>query len=152
MGLSTKKVSENLGEGIKFIVEVVNAIHDLLILILNDVLGLQMTDKDMHFWIMGVIGIVAFACVYVITKWLSQLPFGIHLIAFFYTLTFMFVLVFAIEIQQAITNRGNMEFIDAVIGLWGFMAIFFVYVIITVIFYLIKFIYRKITKKDDVDI
>ncbi|OAS87744.1 MULTISPECIES: hypothetical protein [Metabacillus] len=138
-----------MGEGIKFLVEVVNNIHDILILILNDVLGLQMTDKDMHFWIMGFIGIFTFACVYVISKWLSEFPFGIHLIAFLYTLTFMFVLVFAIEIQQAITNRGNMEFVDAIIGLWGFIALFLVYVVIAVFLIITKLIFKKIRRKDD---
>jgi hypothetical protein len=142
-------VEELMGEGIKFLVEVVNNIHDILILILNDVLGLQMTDKDMHFWIMGFIGIFTFACVYVISKWLSEFPFGIHLIAFLYTLTFMFVLVFAIEIQQAITNRGNMEFVDAIIGLWGFIALFLVYVAIAVFLIITKLIFKKIRSKDD---
>lgn len=138
-------------EGIRFIVEFVNNIHDILIVILNDLLGLQMTDKDMHFWIMGFIGIFTFACVYVISKWLSNFPFGIHLISFLYTLTFMFVLVFAIEIQQAITNRGNMEFIDAIIGLWGFIALFIVYVGIAVLFILIKLVVKKIKNKQNVD-
>ncbi|MGM0876406.1 MAG: hypothetical protein ACQEWV_16960 [Bacillota bacterium] len=139
-------------DGITFLVEIVNNMHDILILILNDILGLQMTDKDMHFWIMGFIGIFTFACVFVISKWLSTFPFGIHLIAFLYTLTFMFVLVFAIEIQQAITNRGNMEFIDAIIGLWGFIALFLVYVGIALFFIITKLIVRKIKNKDDVDL
>ena len=136
-------------EGITFIVEIVNNIHDILIVILNDILGLQMTDKDMHFWIMGFIGIFTFACVFVISKWLSKFPFGIQLIAFLYTLTFMFVLVFAIEIQQAITNRGNMEFIDAIIGMWGFIALFLVYAGIVAFFMIIKLIVGKFKRKDD---
>lgn len=139
-------------EGTKFIVEIINNMHDILILLLNDVLGLQMTDKDMHFWIMGFIGIFTFAFVYVISKWLAKFPVGIHLIAFLYTLTFMFVLVFAIEIQQAITNRGNMEFIDAIIGLWGFIALFLVYVGIAAFFIMTRLIVRKIRNKDDVEI
>jgi hypothetical protein len=64
----------------------------------------------------------------------------------------MFVLVFAIEIQQAITNRGNMEFIDAIIGLWGFIALFLVYIAVAVFLILMKTLFRKIRKKDDVDI
>jgi hypothetical protein len=139
-------------DGIAFLVEIVNNLHDILILILNDILGLQMTDKDMHFWIMGFIGIFTFACVYVISKWLSKFPFGIHLISFLYTLTFMFVLVFAIEIQQAITNRGNMEFIDAIIGMWGFIALFLVYAIVAGFFIITKLIVKKIKNKDDVEI
>ncbi len=136
-----------MGEWIRFIVEIMNNIHDLLIVVLNDVLGLQMSDKDMHFWIMGFIGITTFACVYVVSKWLSKLPYGIQIIAFLYTLTFMFVLVFAIEIQQGITNRGNMEFADAIIGLWGFFVIFFIYVVIAIFFIFIRFLFRKVKNK-----
>jgi glycopeptide antibiotics resistance protein len=61
----------------------------------------------------------------------------------------MFVLVFAIEIQQAITNRGNMEFVDAIIGLWGFLALFLVYVAIAVFFIIFKLIFKKTKNKDD---
>ncbi|MFS0879493.1 hypothetical protein [Metabacillus niabensis] len=136
-----------MGEWIRFFVEIMNNIHDLLIVVLNDVLGLQMSDKDMHFWIMGFIGMTTFACVYVVSKWLSKLPYGIQIIAFLYTLTFMFVLVFAIEIQQGITNRGNMEFADAIIGLWGFFAIFFIYVVIAIFFIFIRFLFRKVKNK-----
>ena len=53
-----------MGEWIRFFVEIMNNIHDLLIVVLNDVLGLQMSDKDMHFWIMGFVGMTTFACVY----------------------------------------------------------------------------------------
>ncbi|MBM7606378.1 putative membrane protein YesL [Metabacillus crassostreae] len=136
-------------EGITFIVEIINNLHDILILLINDVFGLQMTDKDMHFWILGIIGILTYAGVYLISRWLSKLPFGMHLIAFLYTLTFMFVLVFAIEIQQAITNRGNMEFMDAIIGLWGFIALFLGYVGIAFVVILTKFVIRKISNRDN---
>lgn len=136
-------------EGILFLVEIVNNIHDMLIMILNDILNLQMTDKDMHFWIMGVIGMVTFAAVYMISKWLAKFPFGLHLIAFLYTLTFMFVLVFAIEIQQAITSRGNMEFIDAIIGLWGYIALFLVYAGVILFSILVKMLLKKSRNKED---
>lgn len=111
-----------------------------------------MTDKDMHFWIMGFIGIGTFVVIYLLTKWLAKLPFGLHLIAFLYTLTFMFVLVFAIEIQQAITSRGNMEFIDAIIGLWGYIALFLVYALCGLIVFFIKHLMNKNKdKKNKID-
>ncbi|WP_121663790.1 hypothetical protein [Metabacillus litoralis] len=136
-------------DAILFLVDIVNSIHDILIVLINDMLGLQMTDKDMHFWIMGFIGIGTFAVVYLFTKWLAKLPFGLHLVAFIYTLTFMFVLVFAIEIQQAITSRGNMEFIDAVVGLWGYIALFLVYAAIAAVFLIVKRFFSKGKKKRD---
>lgn len=135
-------------EGIKLLAEVVNQLHDLLITISNNFLGMDLTDKDLHFWIMGIIGIAAFFFIFSVTKWLSQLPFGVTMIAFLYTLTFMFVLVFAIEIQQAITNRGNMEFADAVIGLWGFLVLFLVYAGIGLLFMGGRAFYRRYTEKN----
>ncbi|WP_421380857.1 hypothetical protein ACOJQI_18765 [Bacillus salacetis] len=134
-------------EGIKALVEAVNQLHDILIRVSNDLLGLNLSDKDLHFWIMGFIGIGAFFVVFFITKWLSKLPFGITMISFLYTMTFMFVLVFAIEIQQAITNRGNMEFADAVIGLWGFLVLFMIYAALGLLVMLGKALYKKYAGK-----
>jgi hypothetical protein len=141
-------------EGIKLLAELVNNLHDVLIMIINDIFGWGLTDKDMHFWVMGFIGISVFLGIYLLSKWISKLPFGITLLAFFYTLTFMLVLVFAIEIQQAITNRGNMEFFDAVIGLWGFIAFFLVYIGIILLFLLGKKLFSKYrnTKSRNMDV
>ncbi|WP_409251772.1 hypothetical protein V1502_16910 [Bacillus sp. SCS-153A] len=140
-------------EGIKALAEVVNQLHDLLIVLSNDILGLRLTDKDLHFWIMGFIGIGAFFVVFFITKWLSKLPFGITMISFIYSMTFMFVLVFAIEIQQAITNRGNMEFADAVIGLWGFLVLFLLYAAMGLLTLGAKFLYGQYAeKKKDIQV
>jgi hypothetical protein len=135
-------------EVIKALAEAVNQLHDILIKVSNDYLGLSLTDKDLHFWIMGFIGIGAFFTVFLITKWLSKLPFGITMIAFFYTMTFMFVLVFAIEIQQAITNRGNMEFADAVIGLWGFLVLFVLYAAMGLLVLGGKLLYKRYSNKN----
>ncbi|MCA1065860.1 hypothetical protein LCL98_20765 [Rossellomorea aquimaris] len=137
-------------EGIMLIVELINNLHDLLIVMASD-LGFTLTDKDLHFWIMGFIGIAVFFFVYGVSKILSKLPFGITALAFFYTLTFMFVLVFAIEIQQAITNRGHMEFIDAVIGLWGYIVFFFIYIGIAAVVLLAKYLFQNINKNRTLD-
>ena len=111
---------------ILFLTEVVNNIHDVLINV-AEAFGLQLTDKDLHFWIIGIIGIFTFFPVYLFFKMLSKWRWSITAISFVYTFTVMTVLVFAIEIQQAITDRGHMEFSDAVIGLWGFLVFFGVY-------------------------
>jgi hypothetical protein len=132
-------------EGITLIVEIINNLHDMFIVLASD-LGFTLTDKDLHFWIMGIIGITVFFFVYFVSKILSKLKFGITALAFFYTLTFMVVLVFAIEIQQAITNRGQMEFIDAIVGLWGYIVFFFIYIGFAAIILLIKYIYQKLSR------
>lgn len=53
------------------------------------------------------------------------------------------IVVFGLEIQQKITGRGKMEFQDVVYGLWGFLAIFFLYISVRIIIYLITRFMRK---------
>jgi len=128
--------------------EILNNIHDIIQLYVSNKLNLELSDKDLHFWIMGIIGITAFIIVLILSKLISKMPFGITILSFLYTFTFMVVLVFAIEIQQAITNRGHMEFQDAVIGLWGFTVFFLCFAIISSIFLLTKKFLKTIIKND----
>ena len=128
-------------EIIIILAEIVNTIHDILI----DMFGLHLNDKQLHFWVIGVIGIVTFFFVYIFFKVIELMKWNIAILAFIYTFTVMVVLVFAIELQQAITNRGNMEFADAVMGLWGFLVFFMVYALVALVIYMIfkSFIKKK---------
>lgn len=128
------KEVDRLKETILFLAEVVNWFHDVLILVFLK-MGFQLSDKDLHFWLIGVLGIITFFIVYVSFRFLEKMRWSTTIFSFIYTFTIMIVFVFAIEIQQAITNRGNMEFADAVIGLWGFLVFFFVYAAVALIGY-----------------
>ncbi|WP_404454856.1 hypothetical protein LG329_06410 [Virgibacillus necropolis] len=119
--------------------EIVNNFHDVII----DLVGLQMTDKQLHFWIIGIIGIVTFFVVYLFFKIVEAMKWSITILSFIYTFTVMVVLVFAIELQQAITNRGNMEFADAVMGLWGFLVFFMIYAFVAIIIYILVKFFKK---------
>ncbi|MCU9613018.1 hypothetical protein OEV98_05570 [Caldibacillus lycopersici] len=124
------------------IVHAINNIHDMINYMMSEVFHTTLTDKDLHFWIMGIIGFVVFLFVLFVSNAVAKLPYGIVILAFLYTFTFMVVLVFAIEIQQAITNRGNMEFQDAVVGLYGYLAFFFMFAFLSGIFLLGRKIVR----------
>jgi hypothetical protein len=110
-----------VGEFIKLTAEIVNMIHDI-IQIFTEKMGWNLTDKDLHFWLIGFIGIAFFLSIHPILKALASLSFTT--ISFIYTFTILIVIVFALEIQQKITGRGQMEFEDAIVGLWGFIAMF----------------------------
>ena len=127
-------------EVIIILAEIVNNIHDILV----DMLGLHMSDKALHFWIIGIIGMVTFFIVYFFFKIIEDMKWSTTIFSFIYTFTVMIVVVFAIELQQAVTNRGNMEFADAVMGLWGFIVLFMVYAVVAIIIY---FLFKKIKKK-----
>ncbi|WP_338472963.1 hypothetical protein R4Z10_09680 [Niallia sp. XMNu-256] len=132
-------------EIILIVAEIINTMHDI-ILDLTAFAGLELTDKDLHLWIMGIIGIVIFGCTHVFFKYLSK--YGITAISFVYTFTVMIVIVFAIEIQQQITGRGQMEFDDAVMGLWGFLLFFALYLFIKVIHKGMKYLLTRKNKSN----
>lgn len=120
---------------IVIITNIVNAIHDILMDLSNSS-GFNLTDKDLHLWVFGIIGITSFLIVHFVFRTLAK--YSITSISFIYTFTVMLVLVFAIEIQQKITGRGKMEFDDAVISLWGFLLFFAVFLLLKGIWLLAK--------------
>ena len=127
-------------EIIIILAEIVNDIHDLLV----DMFGFHMTDKQLHFWIIGIIGMVTFFFVHFFFKIIEKMKWSTTILSFIYTFTVMVVLVFAIELQQAITNRGNMEFADAVMGLWGFIVLFLIYAVLAIFVY---FLFKGFKKR-----
>lgn len=134
-------------EIILVLTEITNNIHDFILIFVGDTLNSNATDKDLHFWIMGIIGIIIFIFVLFLFNVISRLRFGITILSFIYTFTVMVVLVFAIEIQQALTSRGNMEFQDAAIGLWGFIVFFLVFVVLSLMYIFIKKFIKQTNKR-----
>ncbi|MGE7760406.1 hypothetical protein [Peribacillus sp. NPDC097895] len=134
-------------EIIQILAEIVNNLHDFILFFVSDTLNSNATDKDLHFWIMGIIGIIIFLFVLFLSNLIARMRFGITILSFLYTFTVMVVLVFAIEIQQALTSRGNMEFQDAAIGLWGFIVFFIVFAVLSSIFLLVKNFFRQPKKR-----
>ncbi len=109
---------------LKFITSIMNYFHDKLVL-LSRHLGLHLDDKQLHFLVIGLLGIVLFLFVHKLFKYLIR--YSLTAISFMYTFTVLVVLVFAIELGQKLTGRGSMEFQDIVEGLWGFMIAFAIY-------------------------
>lgn len=125
---------------IKLFMEIINDIHDTLIHKASGT-GYNFTDKQLHFIIIGIIGIVIFLVTQTIFKKLAK--HSITAISFIYTFTVLLVIVFGIEIEQKITKRGNMEFGDIVAGIYGFMYFFIAYLIVRLIDYAIKRIKKE---------
>jgi hypothetical protein len=107
-----------VGEVIKTLSDVVNNLHDF-ILFLAGVFGLEMSDKQLHYWIFGLAGFIIFLLVDVFFKWVAR--WNVSIISFIYTFTVMAVIALALEIMQKVTGSGNMEFLDFVYGVWGFV-------------------------------
>ena len=127
---------------LKVIIGIVNYFHDKLILSTR-YMGLHLNDKQLHFLVIGLLGIVLFLFVNRVFKYLIR--YSLTAISFIYTFTVLVVLVFAIEIEQKMTGRGSMEFQDILEGLWGFLVIFIIYMGCVIIFRYLKKLFSQLS-------
>lgn len=109
------------------IVEIVTKIHNG-IMTWNDSFETVMTDKELHFWVIGILGMLMLFVIFPLFKMLSRKH--VLVIAWIYVFTLMLVITFAIEIGQGITHTGTMDFDDIVFGLVGFMVLFAIFAVI----------------------
>ena len=112
------------------LITIINRIHDLIVDSAH-MLGLRLTDKQLHFWLLGAIGIIIFIILDAIFKRLAK--WSVSAITFIYTFTILVVSVLAIEIEQKVTQAGSMEFEDVVSGLSGFIAFSLLYMLIRIL-------------------
>ena len=99
------------------IVELLAKIHSYL-LRFNDAYEYNFSDKELHFLVIGILGMMFIFVVYPVFKWLAKHD-HVMVIAWIYVFTLIIVITFAIEIGQKVTNTGNMEFADIVFGVVG---------------------------------
>ena len=128
------------------VIEVITRIHNK-VLSLNDAFEYNFTDKELHFLVIGVLGMLMIFVVYPFFKWLAKNN-HIMTISWIYVFTLIVVITFAIEIGQKVANTGNMEFADIMFGLVGFLLMYGVFAITREIYHLIlKYIIRYQKKK-----
>ena len=117
------------------------------ILSMNDAYEYNFTDKELHFLVIGAIGMVMIFAIYPAFKWLAKHN-HIMSITFIYVLTLIIVLTFSIEIGQKAGNNGSMEFADIVFGVVGFLAMYFVFSVVRGTVHLVfRLIHRTKHKK-----
>ena len=118
------------------------------ILSLNDAYEKNFTDKQLHFLVIGILGMLILMVIYPLFKLLSENH--ILVIAFIYVFTVIVVITFAIEIGQKISDSGTMDFADIVFGIAGFLLMFVIFAVIRQIFLAIINLLRKIGKHQSV--
>ncbi len=117
------------------IVMLISRIHTYF-LTLNDQSQNSLGDKELHFVIIGIFGIALILVLHPIFLWLSKTGHTM-VISFFYVMTVILVLTFAIEIGQGFYGTGIMELDDVVYGVGGFLVFFFIFLVIRGIIHLI---------------
>lgn len=127
------------------IVEEIAHIHNLIMSI-NDSYEYNFSDKELHFIVIGILGMAMIFVVYPVFKWLAKRN-HIMTIAWIYVFTMILVLTFAIEIGQKVTGTGSMEFADIMFGVIGFIVMFLVFAVIRNGYHLIRDFIKKSRKK-----
>ena len=128
------------------LVGMVAKIHNY-IMRLNDAYEYNFTDKELHFLVIGVLGML---CIFVVYPFFKALAQSVHVmvIAWIYVFTLIIVITFAIEIGQKITHTGNMDFADIVFGIFGFLVMFFLFSLVRGVYHGIKKLYRIRKKRN----
>lgn len=118
-----------------FAVGLIARIHDQ-ILTINDRFPTVLSDKQLHFLVVGALGMLLFFLIHPIFKALIR---GGHeiVVSWIYIFTLIVVITFSIEIGQHVTNTGTLEFADIAFGVVGFLAMFAVFAVIRGIILLI---------------
>lgn len=136
-----------MSEVLYWVMGIIAKIHNY-IMHLNDRFEYNFSDKDMHFLVIGLLGMLMIFVVYPLFKWLAQKK-HIMVIAWIYVFTLILVITFAIEIGQKISNTGNMEFADIVLGIMGFIIMFAIFAVLRGIYHGIRWLFsHRFVKKD----
>ena len=90
-----------------YIVEKMAGIHDVL-MTLNDSYETMFSDKELHFIVIGVLGMALLFVIFPLFKALSR--HHVLVIAWIYVFTLIIVITFAIEIGQQVTHTGHHEY------------------------------------------
>lgn len=113
----------------------ISKIHDK-IMTWNDA-SRQLTDKQLHFLIIGGMGLCMVFVIYPIFKALAKRN-HIMTVTWVYVFTLVLVITLAIEVGQGITGSGQMEFMDMMSGVVGFLVLFVLFALIRCIYHGIK--------------
>ncbi len=128
------------------IIDIIARMHSR-ILGLNDAYEYHFTDKELHFLVIGILGMAFIFVIYPLFKWLAKRD-HVMVIAWIYVFTLIIVITFAIEIGQKVSHTGNMEFSDIMFGVFGFIVMFFIFAVIREIYKGIKRFILDIMERD----
>ena len=109
---------------------------------MNDSFEAQLSDKQLHFLIIGLLGIGMLLVIYPLFKWMAKKNLTVS-ISWFYVFTVLVVITFAIEIGQWCSHTGEMDFNDILAGSVGYFAMSFIFLLVVAIIELIKSIFKK---------
>ncbi len=123
------------------VMDMIAKVHSKM-MTLNDAFEYNFTDKELHFLVIGALGMVMIWVVYPLFKWLAKNN-HVMVISWIYVFTLIIVITFAIEIGQKVSNTGAMEFADIMFGLVGFLVMFAIFCFGRGVYHLVQRLLRR---------
>ncbi len=117
------------------LIEIITYLHEK-ILSWNDAYEYDFSDKQLHFIVIGVVGMAFLTAIHPLFKYLAAKRMVLA-ISWIYDVTLLIVITFAIEIGQRLTKTGTMDFRDIIYGMGGFFLMFGIFYVIRLIVKLI---------------
>ena len=119
--------------------------HERL-LTLNDSYELFLSDKQLHFLVIGMIGMGLVLVLHPLFTLLAKRD-HVLVITWLYVFTVILVLTFAIEIGQGFSGTGSMETGDIISGIAGFLLMFAIFAIIRAIIKGFARLFRRLDER-----
>ena len=118
------------------IITIVTYIH-AEILSLNDSYELYLSDKQLHFYVVALLGLLLLLCLYPLFLYLVKRKKTLY-ITWFYVFTFLLAFTSLIEVGQKLTGTGEMDYMDTLAGILGFIGVSIIVFVIRWIYLLIR--------------
>lgn len=123
----------------------ISRMHDRL-LTLNDSFELYLDDKQLHFLVIGLLGMALILVIHPLFTFLARRNHTL-VISWLYVFTVILVLTFAIEIGQFVSGTGSMEMGDIVSGVTGFLLMFCAFALIRAVIRGFAGLFRKLDER-----
>ena len=128
-------------------VRVVTYLHTR-ILGLNDSYELYLSDKELHFYTVAIFGVILLFCLYPLFRYMVKRNKTL-LITWIFVFVFLVGFTLLIEVGQKLTGTGDMDYLDTMAGLLGFIIASVILLIIREIWLLLRLLFNKGKRNSD---
>ena len=109
---------------------------------INDSNELFLSDKELHFYTVAIFGVLLLFCLYPLFRYMVKRNKTL-LITWLFVFVFLVGFTLLIEVGQKLTGTGDMDYLDTVAGLMGFVLASIIILVIRGFWLLIKMLLGK---------
>ena len=121
------------------IITIVTYLHTE-ILGLNDSYELYLSDKELHFYVVAIFGFILLVVLFPLFNFLVKRKKTLY-ITWIYVFTFLLAFTLLIEVGQKLSGTGDMDYMDTVAGLVGFLLVSLIVFILRWLCMFIRFLF-----------